>query len=123
MLLQAKMPKYMWGEAILTATYLTNRCPTTALEQKVTPAEIWYGSKPNLDKLKVFGCKAFALVPNQKRKKLESKSEKHVMVGYAPNGYRLWNTTKRSLIVGRDVRFDELSFPFGEVVGFNIHPS
>ena len=31
MLIDARLPKLMWGEAVLTATYLLNRSPTSAL--------------------------------------------------------------------------------------------
>jgi len=33
------------------------------------------------------------------------------MVGYAVNGYRLWDPSKSKFIVGRDVVFDESDQP------------
>lgn len=44
MLLQSGLSKDMWGEALLCATYLTNRSPTVALKT-VTPAEMFYQKK------------------------------------------------------------------------------
>lgn len=97
----------MWGEAVLTAAYLCNRSPTSALKEKKTPYEIWYGRKPNIDKMRVFGSVAHTWVPKEKRNKLDPKSEKNVMVGYTANGYRIWDPRKRRVTVARDVVFDE----------------
>ena len=58
MILNSKRRKMFWPEAVLKAVYLINRSPTSALKNKV-PAEIWYGQRPNLGKLKVFGCVAY----------------------------------------------------------------
>ena len=49
------LPKSLWGEASLAAAYLLNRSPTSALEEKKTPFEMWYGRKPEVDQLRVFG--------------------------------------------------------------------
>jgi hypothetical protein len=46
-----------------------NRCLTKAFNSK-TPQEAWSGRKPNVCHLKVYGCKAFAHVPDEKRTKL-----------------------------------------------------
>ena len=78
----------------MTGVYLINSSPTKALEQRATPAELWYGLKPDMSKLRIFGCEAYSWIPLQKRHKLDSKSEKCIMVAYAPNGYRLSNITK-----------------------------
>lgn len=53
MLFQSKMDNKMWGFAVLTAAYLFNRSPTTTVE--TTPAEKWFGKKPNLSNLREFG--------------------------------------------------------------------
>ena len=87
MLIAAKLPESMWGEALLAATYLLNRSPTNAIQEKKTPAELWCGSKPDLKKLRVFGCQRFDWIPDQKRSKLKKKSQKALMMGYTPNGY------------------------------------
>ena len=51
----AKLPKYFWGPAIDTATYLTNRVPTSA-NSGISPYEKLYGRKPEISHLKTFGC-------------------------------------------------------------------
>lgn len=111
MIIAAKLEKRFWTEAVTTATYLINRSPTAAfnIDQRCefTPAELWYGKKPNLSNLKVFGSSAFRLIPDAFRKKLDDKSIKNIMVGYATNGYRLWDSSKKNIIIARNVVFDE----------------
>lgn len=96
--------------AVLTGTYILNRCPTAAIPGNRTPTEYWAGA--NLFKLRVFGCKAFTWMPDQLRKKLNNKSREVVMIGYAPNGYRLLDRTSRKVFVGRDIKFNENSLPY-----------
>lgn len=52
MIFDSGLPKKFWGEAIQTATYIINRSPTHALENKITPAELWYNKMPNIPKEK-----------------------------------------------------------------------
>ena len=73
MLLDANLAKAYWAEAVNTAAYLKNRSPTKALQGK-TPFEAWYGKKPNVEHLKVFGCKAYAHIPKDERHKFDSKA-------------------------------------------------
>lgn len=40
-------------------------------------------------------------------KKLEKRSKKLMFVGYAPNGYRLWDEIEMKIIITRDVIFQE----------------
>jgi len=42
----------------------------------MTPFQSWFGRKPGVNHLKVFGCEAYAHVPKEKRKKLDSKTQK-----------------------------------------------
>ncbi|XP_066392178.1 uncharacterized protein [Miscanthus floridulus] len=51
------VPGKLWGEAVRHSVYLLNRLPTKAMSEK-TPFEVWWGRKPNLGYLKVFGCTA-----------------------------------------------------------------
>jgi hypothetical protein len=61
MLISSGLPKTLWVEAVLSAVYLLNRSPTKALEMG-TPAEKWYGVKPDLSKVRVFGSVAYFVV-------------------------------------------------------------
>ena len=59
--------------------------------------------------MRVFGCVAYAHVPDQLRRKLDSKGEKCVFVGYCDESkaYKLYNPSTKKLIVSRDVQFIE----------------
>lgn len=78
-------------------------------DKESCPDEIWFGRKPNIIKFKVFGCKAYAHIPNQKRTKLEMKSTKCIFVGFPENtkAYKLYNTSTKKVIISRDVVFFE----------------
>ena len=111
MLSESNLPKHFWAEALNTANYIKNRSPTNALINK-TPYEAWNGKKPNVDHLKVFGCTAYAHVPKDERKKLDSKAKKCIFLGYGSNvkGYRLYDVKSRKVIISRDVIFNENEF-------------
>lgn len=113
MMLESGLPKFLWSEAVICAVYLTNRSPTKALQGvnlNKTPAELWFDKKPDVSKLKVFGCIAYTHVPKEKRGKLDMKSQKNVLVGYAVNGYRLWDIYNNIVVIARDIIFDEKNF-------------
>lgn len=74
MLKEKKLPHELWGEAVNTAAYILNRCPTKKLKNQV-PEEVWSGRKPSIIHLKVFGSICYKHVPDTRRKKLEEKSE------------------------------------------------
>lgn len=108
LIFDSNLEKEFWGEAVRVAVYLTNRTETSVLPEKKLPAEIWYNQKQNLDKIKLFGCAAYNLIPKEDRNsKLDSRSEKLIMVGYSDNGYRLWNENDRKIVHGRNVIFNE----------------
>ncbi|KAI5314494.1 hypothetical protein L3X38_043670 [Prunus dulcis] len=76
-----KLPYKFWGEAVNTAVYIQNRCPTKALDN-VTPFEVFSGRKPGVKHLRVFGSICFCHVPNQLMSKLEDAAVKCIFVGY-----------------------------------------
>ena len=83
MMAQAGLSEKYWAEAVATAAYLRNRRATRSLK-KMTPYERWYGRKPNLAHLRVFGCVAYAYVPDSNRNgKLSKKAERLRFVGYS----------------------------------------
>ena len=109
MLLDAGLPQKYWAEAVATAAYLRNRCPTTAVKE-MTPFEAWFGRKPKVGHLRVFGCEAHAHIPKDERGKFDSKTRKCILVGYGElrKGYRLYNVDRRTILYSRDVHFNEV---------------
>ena len=81
MLHHQNLNKNLWAEAVVTAVYTRNRCPTSALVGK-TPEEAWSGKRPTITHMRVFGCIAYAKVPDEKRTKLDAKGTKCLFLGY-----------------------------------------
>ena len=67
---QGRVPKNFWLEVVNWSVHILNRSPTFVV-QNVTPEKAWSERKPNVNHFKIFGCIAFAHVPDQKRKKFE----------------------------------------------------
>jgi hypothetical protein len=109
MLKEKNLPRKFWAEAVSCAVYILNRSPTKSL-MNITPHEAWYGSKPDVSHLKVFGSIAYALVPGEIRRKLDDKAEKCIFIGYGERSkaYKLFNPKTEKIVI-RDVRFDEVS--------------
>ena len=51
------LPLSFWGYALETATFTLNRAPSKSVEK--TPYELWFGNKPKLSFLKVWGCDVY----------------------------------------------------------------
>ncbi|MCO5572900.1 hypothetical protein L7F22_026661 [Adiantum nelumboides] len=108
-MLKAKsLPHKLWMEAVACAAHVLNRCPTRALKT-ITPYESWYDRKPSISYLRVFGCLAYAHIPQQLRGKLDDKAVNCIFVGYSSGskGYRLYNPATNKIFESRDVIFAE----------------
>ncbi|GJZ76895.1 zinc finger, CCHC-type containing protein [Tanacetum coccineum] len=87
-------------------------------KNRITPYELWTKKKPNMNYLRVWGCKAVVRLPDQKMKTLGERGIECIFVGYAehskafrfyiiePNDLVLIN----SIIESKDVIFDENRF-------------
>jgi transposase InsO family protein len=114
MLHRARLPPSFWAEAAFTAVYVRNRCPTRAVHGK-TPYEVWTGTKPSIEALRVFGCLAYVHVDDAARRtgKLDGRGFPCVFLGYSTEtkGWRLYNpesnTARKRLLISRDVTFLE----------------
>ena len=106
MLIDMKVPKDFWPEAINWTVYLMNRSPTLAVLDK-THEEVWRNQVPSVAHLKVFGCIGYVHIADQKRKKLDSKSEKcvHLGVSKESKAYRMYNPITKRIVINRDVTF------------------
>ena len=67
MLIASGLPPQLWAEAINCAVYITNRLPTSALEN-ATPYEALEKKKPELGHIHVFGCDAYVYDEKAKSK-------------------------------------------------------
>ena len=92
MIAHAGLPNSYWAEAVSTAAYLKNRTATTAFEKMMTPYELWYGKKPNLSNLRVFGCMTYTHIPDCLRTKLDKKAKKIEICRLRHQLYRVQTT-------------------------------
>ena len=71
--------------------------------------ELYFGTKSNMRHLRVFGSIAYVHVPKEKRRKLDAKAEKCILVSYSneQKGYKCYNPRTKQSRVSRDVVFDE----------------
>jgi len=79
MLIDAGMQKMFWPFAMDTAAHTRNMVPTKG--ESVTPYELFWGKKPDVGHLRVFGCKATEFKPSKLRDKLDAVSTQVVFVG------------------------------------------
>lgn len=120
------VPKYLWGEAILTAAYLINRMPLRALDFQ-TPLECLQGTTTFVVPPKIFGCVCFVRDHRSTVSKLDPRALKCVFVGYSASqkGYKYFFPPERRMIVSMDVTFRESEPYFGNssVASFDEYDS
>ena len=75
----------------------------------MTPQEAWSGRKLGVGHLKVFGSIADALVPEQRRNKLDDRSKKLVFISYdsRTKGYKLYDPRNGKVTLNKDVEVNE----------------
>ncbi|UYV68970.1 hypothetical protein LAZ67_6001864 [Cordylochernes scorpioides] len=104
----ANLPQRFWAEAVNTAAYIKNKCYNSALKDKV-PDGLWLERNPSVRHLKAFGCLAYSHIPRERRRKLDHRACRCILVGYSTQtrGYRLWCPESQKVIETKHVRFDE----------------
>jgi hypothetical protein len=95
----------LWPEAVHTATKLDNAVPNRNVES--SPDYAWYGEHPKILKHLVQWGRIGYVTLRNKQPKLEKKSVKCVMVGYADSHsgdtYRVYKPDENIVILSRDV--------------------
>jgi hypothetical protein len=69
----------------------TDTCPRRSNENSITPFEAFFGDKPDLSDVRVFGCVCFPLVLPSQHKHLALRAQRGVFVGVDEErrGYRV----------------------------------
>ncbi|MCW2783452.1 MAG: RNA-dependent polymerase [Marmoricola sp.] len=109
MLYHANLKEEFWALAIKASAYLINRSPHSSLENNATPYEMWHKVKPGIGHIRIWGCRAWAAVPKDRRTKFDSKTKECILVGFydTESLYQLWDVEGKQLIKRRDVIFQE----------------
>ena len=76
----ASLPAKYWSAALTHAAYLHNRRVHHGL--MCTPFEKWYGRRPDLRKLRVFGSRVCVKRSGERRAKLDQHSFTGIFIGY-----------------------------------------
>jgi hypothetical protein len=108
LLFNSNLPKELWGEAAITATYLYNRTPHSKLDFK-TPYELKYNQRPDISHIKTFGSIAF-YKNKHNIKKLDPRANKGILIGLGQNMYKIWDINNKKFIWSRDVTILENKF-------------
>ncbi|GJV84091.1 zinc finger, CCHC-type containing protein, partial [Tanacetum coccineum] len=103
-----------WGEATLTACYLLiNRVPNK--RNMITTYELWTKKKPNMNYLRVWGCRAVVRLPDPKLKTLGERGIECIFIRYAEHSkaFRFYviepneSVSVNLITESRDAIFDE----------------
>lgn len=113
MIKESGIPENLWADALVTACYVKNKCPSIAIHGKI-PEELWTGKSVHTEHLRVFGCKAWiALNPGVTFGNLDFSAIECIFIGYSDeiNCYKLWEMKRNVFFITDDVNFDEHIFP------------
>jgi hypothetical protein len=102
------LPLSFWRYALETATFTLNRAPSKSV--KMTLYELWFGNKPKLSFLKVWGCDVY--VKKLQSNKLKPKAEKCVFIEYPKEtiGYTFYHRSEGKVFVAKNGSFLEKEF-------------
>ncbi|KAL6178305.1 hypothetical protein ACLB2K_049823 [Fragaria x ananassa] len=99
MISRSDLPIFLWGEALKTANYISNRVPSKTVDR--TPFEIWNSRKPSLMHFRTWGCPTKARPYNPDEKKLDSRTITCHFIGYLDKskGYKFYCPSHSNRII------------------------
>ena len=108
LLINRALPGHLWAEVVKAAGDLLNLQSTKHNPDK-TPNELFYGKKPSINHLRVFGSSVFAHTPKVSRTKLDPRAERCVLLSFdeAAKAYRCYRPSTRKVFITRDLLIDE----------------
>jgi len=111
-------PEY-WSWALIHAVYLKNRLPHRALGQ--TPFQAYTGYKPNLKKLRLFGCPVVARLPGKRPEKLDTHAAMGIFLGYTGTDNNIYyqDHLTKCIKISTHVTFDEAGYTLPKAALFN----
>ena len=119
-LAESGLPHSFWAECLASFIHVWNRLPsssTAARATATTPYELWFGRKPDLAHLRVWGCRAYAHVQRDKRSKLDWHMVPCIFIGYPDDfrGWKFWDPASKRSFVSERSEFDERYFPLSKL--------
>ncbi|PLW21092.1 hypothetical protein PCASD_21744 [Puccinia coronata f. sp. avenae] len=113
MLVQSRLAKEWWGEAVRTAALTTNCLPSLS-KSEFSPLEQMFNKVPNIGFFRPFGCKKWVVKPPEKRtSKFDPISWDAILLGYSNDYscYRVIKTESMEITDTKHAYFDESCFP------------
>lgn len=108
----SQLGKEFWGYAVLTSAHIHNQLPSRS-HNNISPLEHWTGKMPEIGHPRIFGAMPWVHIPTEKRRKLDPKSVKCILVGYEEDAgtrvYRLFEPITKKVHLSRNVIIDESS--------------
>ena len=100
------VPAY-WSYALIYVVYIKNRLPHTTI--RITPFESFTGKKPNLDRIRVFGCHTSVKKPGKRDAKLDNHSYTGRFLGFTatPKNINYIDDNTGTVKSGTHAIFDE----------------
>ena len=106
MLLDSKLPKFLWGYAILHANYMKNRTHTCTLPNK-TPFEMVNHKKPNLHATHQWGSEVYVKI--KQGDKLSSRATRAHWIRFSSqsDGHCIYWPESHKVTVERNILLDK----------------
>lgn len=102
LIIDSGLPKNLWAEMIVAASFLYNR------NQHTCPYEKMWGKKPKLASIRPIGSELLYSIHHfEQLGKLDTRCRRGVLVGFDEgiHLYRVWDSDKGKVIRSRDVTF------------------
>jgi hypothetical protein len=117
-LLNAKLPKTFWDDALRHVMHAFNSFPMNMPLGFKSPNSILNISSPTIESLHPFGCLAWYKLPEANWAKLDPKARVSILLSYLSdgNGFCLWDVERKVVIKSRNVIFDHSTFPYGSLI-------
>jgi len=108
MLFSARLSHLLWPSAVAHANLLRNRLPVRGLG-KYTPYELFFGERPRVDQLRVFGCDAYKLLPTYPKLPGQQARKRLIYCGETADriGFRVFDPITYKFSTEFDLVFDE----------------
>jgi len=108
---QAYLAPVFWPESAAYMNYSRNRLPHEHLGGTISPMTAFTGQEQRVDHIRVFGCDAYGVIPNNEHKKVAGfpKARRLIFMGFDKDreGYRCFDPVTRRFITQKDVYFFE----------------
>lgn len=100
-----------------------NRTPSSSLPSNTTPYELWHHVKPNVSRLRTFGCLCSVLIRKEIRHgKFSNMSISGILIGHTEHNfnYIAFIPESNTIVTTHHVTFHEEVFPFRKLRSFDI---